>query len=83
MLILRPTGIIAGRIRRREDVREIAHNQSMVSTKLNTTQGRVLAVIMLVLLAFARCYSTRSAARLLSSLVIAGIFFIALLASTC
>jgi branched-chain amino acid transport system permease protein len=53
MLILRPTGIIAGRIRRREDVRDVAHNQSNVSTKLSPIQGRVLAVIMLVLLAVA------------------------------
>jgi branched-chain amino acid transport system permease protein len=80
MLILRPTGIIAGRIRRREDVREIAHNQSLVSTKLNTTQGRVLAVVMLVLLAFAPILlNAFGGGGLLSSLVIAGIFFIALL----
>ena len=80
MLILRPTGIIAGRIRRREDVREIAHNQSNVSTKLNTTQGRVLGVIMLVLLAFAPLLlNAFGGGGLLSSLVIAGIFFIALL----
>src|SRR3984957_929419 len=80
MLILRPTGIIAGRIRRREDVREIAHNQSLVSTKLNTMQGRVLGVIMLVLLAFAPILlNAFGGGGLLSSLVIAGIFFIALL----
>ena len=80
MLILRPTGIIAGRIRRLEDVREIAHNQRMGSTKLNTTQGRVLAVIMLVLLAFAPLLlNAFGGGGLLSSLVIAGIFFIALL----
>jgi branched-chain amino acid transport system permease protein len=80
MLILRPTGIIAGRIRRREDVREIAHNQSMVSTKLNPTQQRVLGVIMLVLLLFAPLLlNAFGGGGLLSSLVIAGIFFIALL----
>jgi len=80
MLILRPTGIIAGRVRRREDVREIAHNQSLVSTKLNTMQGRVLGIIMLVLLAFAPILlNAFGGGGLLSSLVIAGIFFIALL----
>jgi branched-chain amino acid transport system permease protein len=80
MLILRPTGIIAGRIRRREDVREVAHNQSMVSTRLNTTQARVLGVIMLVLLAFAPLLlNAFGGGGLLSSLVIAGIFYIALL----
>jgi branched-chain amino acid transport system permease protein len=80
MLILRPTGVIAGRVRRREDVREIAHNQSLVSTKLNTMQGRVLGVIMLVLLAFAPLLlNAFGGGGLLSSLVIAGIFFIALL----
>jgi branched-chain amino acid transport system permease protein len=80
MLILRPTGIIAGRIRRREDVRDVAHNQSNVSTKLSPIQGRVLAVIMLVLLAVAPVLlNATGGGGLLSSLVIAGIFFIALL----
>jgi branched-chain amino acid transport system permease protein len=80
MLILRPTGIIAGRIRRREDVREVAHNQSLVSTRLNATQGRVLGIIMLVLLAFAPVLlNAFGGGGLLSSLVIAGIFYIALL----
>jgi branched-chain amino acid transport system permease protein len=80
MLILRPTGIIAGRIRRREDVRDVAHNQSGVSTKLNPMQGRVLAVIMLVLLAVAPVLlNATGGGGLLSSLVIAGIFYIALL----
>jgi branched-chain amino acid transport system permease protein len=80
MLILRPTGVIAGRIRRREDVREVAHNQSLVSTRLNTAQARVLGVIMLVLLAFAPVLlNAFGGGGLLSSLVIAGIFYIALL----
>jgi branched-chain amino acid transport system permease protein len=80
MLILRPTGVIAGRIRRREDVREVAHNQSLVSTRLNTMQSRVLGVIMLVLLAFAPLLlNAFGGGGLLSSLVIAGIFYIALL----
>jgi branched-chain amino acid transport system permease protein len=80
MLILRPTGIIAGRIRRREDVRDIPHNQSSVSTKLSPIQGRVLGGIMLVLLAFAPLLlNAFGGGGLLSSLVIAGIFFIALL----
>lgn len=80
MLILRPTGIIAGRIRRREDVRELAHNQSDVSTKLNKTQGRTLGGIVLVLIVFAPLLlNAFGGGGLLSSLVIAGIFFIALL----
>jgi branched-chain amino acid transport system permease protein len=80
MLILRPTGVIAGRIRRREDVREVAHNQSLVSTRLNTAQSRVLGVIMLVLLGFAPVLlNAFGGGGLLSSLVIAGIFYIALL----
>jgi branched-chain amino acid transport system permease protein len=80
MLILRPTGIIAGRIRRREDVRDIPHNQSSVSTKLSPMQSRVLAGVMLVLLALAPVLlNAFGGGGLLSSLVIAGIFFIALL----
>jgi branched-chain amino acid transport system permease protein len=80
MLILRPTGIIAGKIRRREDVREIAHNQSDVSTKLNRKQGLTLGIIVLVLILFAPLLlNAFGGGGLLSSLVIAGIFFIALL----
>ena len=80
MLILRPTGIIAGRIRRREDVRDVSHIQSGVSTKLSPLQGRVLAIIMLVLLAVAPVLlNATGGGGLLSSLVIAGIFYIALL----
>jgi branched-chain amino acid transport system permease protein len=80
MLILRPTGIIAGKIRRREDVRELSHNQSNVSTKLNATQGRVLGIAALVLIVFAPLLlNAFGGGGLLSSLVIAGIFFIALL----
>jgi branched-chain amino acid transport system permease protein len=80
MLILRPTGIIAGKIRRREDVRDIPHNQSSVSTKLSPTQGRVLGGIMLVLLALAPLLlNAFGGGGLLSSLVIAGIFFLALI----
>ena len=80
MLILRPTGIIAGRIRRREDVREIAHNQSDVSTKLNRAQGMTLGIIVLLLIVFAPLLlNAFGGGGLLSSLVIAGIFFIALL----
>jgi branched-chain amino acid transport system permease protein len=80
MLILRPTGIIAGRVRRREDVREIAHNQSDVSTKLNRKQGLPLGIIVLLLIVFAPILlNAFGGGGLLSSLVIAGIFFIALL----
>jgi len=80
MLILRPTGIIAGRVRRREDVRDIPHNQSQVSTTLGVTQGRVLAALALILVAVAPLLlNAFGGGGLLSSLVIAGIFFIALL----
>jgi branched-chain amino acid transport system permease protein len=80
MLILRPTGIIAGRIRRREDVRELAHNQSNVSTKLNRRQTQVVGGLALVLILFAPILlNAFGGGGLLSSLVIAGIFFIALL----
>jgi branched-chain amino acid transport system permease protein len=80
MLILRPTGIIAGKIRRREDVRELVHNQSDVSTKLNRVQGMTLGGIVLVLIVFAPLLlNAFGGGGLLSSLVIAGIFFIALL----
>jgi branched-chain amino acid transport system permease protein len=80
MLILRPTGIIAGSIRRREDVREIAHNQSDVSTKLNRKQGWTLGILAFVLIVFAPLLlNAFGGGGLLSSLVIAGIFYIALL----
>jgi branched-chain amino acid transport system permease protein len=80
MLILRPTGIIAGKIRRREDVRELSHNQSNVSTKLNRTQGLVLGIAALVLIVFAPLLlNAFGGGGLLSSLVIAGIFYVALL----
>jgi branched-chain amino acid transport system permease protein len=80
MLILRPTGIIAGRIRRREDVREIAHIQSNVSTKLNRKQGLTLGIVALLLVFFAPVLlNATGGGGLLSSLVIAGIFFIALI----
>ena len=80
MLIVRPTGIIAGRIHRREDVRDIPKNQSAVSTRLNTVQKRTLGGIVLVaLLAAPPILNAVGGAQLLSSLVIAGIFYIALL----
>jgi len=80
MLILRPTGIISGRIQRRQDVREIAKNESSVSTLLNTVQKRTLSIGTLVLIVVAPLIlHAFGGAQLLSSLVIAGIFFIALL----
>jgi len=80
MLILRPTGIIAGRIRRREDVREMVHNPNLVSTKLSRSQGIVVAILALVLVAVAPLLlNATGGGGLLSSLVIAGIFYIALL----
>ena len=61
-------------------MRDVAHNQSSVSTKLSPMQGRVLGGIMLVLLAFAPLLlNAFGGGGLLSSLVIAGIFYIALL----
>jgi branched-chain amino acid transport system permease protein len=80
VLILRPSGIIAGRVRRREDVRDAPHNQSALSTKLGPLQGRVLGGLALVVVAFAPLLlNAFGGGGLLSSLVIAGIFFIALL----
>lgn len=80
MLIVRPTGIIAGRIQRRQDVRDVPKNQSTVSTKLNAPQKRALAVIALLALLIAPLVLNASGgAQLLSSLIIAGITFLALL----
>src|ERR1700761_2838373 len=76
MLIVRPTGLIAGRIHRREDVRDVPKNQSSVSTRLNLTQKRALGAVALLAIAFAPFLVS---AQLLSSLVIAGIIYIALL----
>lgn len=76
MLALRPTGVISARILRRQDVRDVPRNQSSVSTRLNTAQARTLAVLALLLVAFAPLFL---GAQLLSSIVIAGITFIALL----
>jgi branched-chain amino acid transport system permease protein len=76
MLIVRPTGLIAGRIHRREDVRDIPKNQSSVSTRLNGTQKRALGVVALLAIVVAPFLVS---AQLLSSLVIAGIIYIALL----
>jgi branched-chain amino acid transport system permease protein len=80
VLILRPSGIIAGKIRRREDVRDAPRNQSAVVTRLGTGQARTLAVLALVGIVVAPLWlNATGAGGLLSSLVIAGIFFIALL----
>ncbi len=76
MLVVRPTGLIAGRIHRREDVRDIPKNQSSVSTRLNSTQKRALGAVALLAIVFAPFLVS---AQLLSSLVIAGIIYIALL----
>jgi branched-chain amino acid transport system permease protein len=76
MLVVRPTGLIAGRIVRRQDVREIPKNQSGVSTRLNDVQKRSLGAVALLAIVFAPFVVD---AQLLSSLVIAGIIYIALL----
>ena len=76
MLVVRPTGLIAGRIHRREDVRDVPKNQSSVSTRLNGTQKRALGAVALLAIVFAPFLVS---AQLLSSLVIAGIIYIALL----
>jgi branched-chain amino acid transport system permease protein len=76
MLVVRPTGLIAGRIHRREDVRDVPKNQSSVSTRLNGTQKRALGAVALLAILFAPFLVS---AQLLSSLVIAGIIYIALL----
>jgi len=80
MLVLRPTGIIAGRTRRRQDVRDPPRNESHVSTKLNSVQKRSCgAAALLVLVIAPLLLNASGGAGLLSSLVIAGIFYIALL----
>ncbi len=81
MLIVRPTGLIAGRIQRRQDVRDIPKNQSGVSTRLNPVQKRVVGIRshLVALVAMPPILNATGGAQLLSSLVIAGIFFIALL----
>jgi branched-chain amino acid transport system permease protein len=76
MLVVRPTGLIAGRIHRREDVRDVPKIQSSVSTRLNVTQKRALCAVALMAIVFAPFLVS---AQLLSSLVIAGIIYIALL----
>jgi branched-chain amino acid transport system permease protein len=79
-LILRPAGLITGKLRRREDVRERSHNPVGVSTKLLPMQARVLGGIALVaVVAAPLILNATNGGGLLSSLVIAGIFFIALL----
>jgi branched-chain amino acid transport system permease protein len=79
-LILRPAGLITGKLRRREDVRERAHNGGGLSTKLLPMQSRVIGVLALVaIVAAPLILNATNGGGLLSSLVIAGIFFIALL----
>jgi branched-chain amino acid transport system permease protein len=77
VLIVRPQGIIAGRIRRREDVRETVNNAIGVVTRMSSGQGRIVGGIVLLFILFAPLLLGSSG--LLSSFVIAGIFFIALL----
>jgi branched-chain amino acid transport system permease protein len=80
VLIVRPAGLITGKTRRREDVRERSHNLIGVSSKLTPLQARVLGGIVLLAILFAPpVLGALNAGGLLSSLVIAGIFFIALL----
>lgn len=76
MLAVRPTGILSARIQRRQDVREVPRIQSDVSTRLGTVQARTLAALALLLVVVAPLFL---GAQLLSSIVISGITFIALL----
>ena len=79
-LIFRPSGIIRGKVRRREDVRELNHNQSSMSTRLTPAQFRVLTVVGLIFVAAAPfIFSSPGLGGYLSALIIAGIIFIALL----
>jgi branched-chain amino acid transport system permease protein len=80
VLILRPSGVISGRVRRREDVRDQPRNQSALATTLGPVPGRILGGLALVLVVVAPLLlNAFGGGGLLSSLVIAGIFFIALL----
>ena len=80
MLVVRPTGLIAGRIQRRQDVRDVPKNQSTVSTKLNAPQKRTLCALALIAVFIAPLVLNASGGgQLLSSLIIAGITYIALL----
>ena len=82
MLILRPTGIIAGRIRRREDVRE---RRAQPERRLDQAQhaagarARARMCLAAASLFAPLLLNAFGGGGLLSSLVIAGIFFIALL----
>jgi branched-chain amino acid transport system permease protein len=76
-LIFRPQGILSGKLRRREDVRESSHNLIGVLARMSPIQGRVIGGLALAFIVFAPLLLKSSG--LLSSFVIAGIFFIALL----
>lgn len=76
-LIFRPQGILAGRVRRREDVREAVHNALGVRDRISPTHGRILGGIVLLFILIAPVLLKGSG--LLSSFVIAGIFFIAVI----
>jgi branched-chain amino acid transport system permease protein len=79
-LILRPAGLITGKLRRREDVRERAHNPIGVIARFSPAQARVVGSVALVgVLVAPLILNATNGGGLLSSLVIAGIFFIALL----
>jgi branched-chain amino acid transport system permease protein len=77
VLILRPQGMLAGKTRRREDVRDVAHNLVGVLARPSKLHARIMGIACLVFILFAPMLLKSSG--LLSSLVIAGIFFIALL----
>jgi branched-chain amino acid transport system permease protein len=79
-LILRPAGLITGKIRRREDVRERSQNPAGVSARFTPLQARIVGILALGVIVLAPLIlNATSGGGLLSSLVIAGIFFIALL----
>ena len=80
MLIVRPAGIIRGKIRRREDVRDHHANPVGVTERLTRGQNLVLGTIVLAAVLVAPpVLGMMNAGGLLSSLVIAGIFFLAVI----
>jgi branched-chain amino acid transport system permease protein len=80
MLILRPSGLVAGKMRRREDVRDSARSASTITGKLSPVQARVFGGLVLAVVLFLPwLLNAIGQSGSLSSFVIAGIFFIALL----
>ena len=79
-LIFRPSGILSSKVRRREDVAELRHNAIGVLRRFTRRQAALIGGTLLVLMLIAPQVLPRMGyTGFLSSLVIAGIFFIALL----